>query len=53
MPVTTEEEAVRLVAHSVQKLGDAELVAAWVPGEQELRLTVVLGDAARGLAWVR
>ena len=49
MPITTEEEAVRLVAHSVQKLGDAELVAAWVPGEDELRLAVALGEGAQGL----
>ena len=50
MPVTTEDEAVELVAHSVRKLADAELVAAWVPEGQGLRLTVGLGDRATDLA---
>ena len=50
MPITTEDEAVELVAHSVRKLADAELVAAWVPAGHELRLTVGLGDRAADLA---
>ncbi|CAA9339473.1 MAG: Serine phosphatase RsbU, regulator of sigma subunit [uncultured Friedmanniella sp.] len=50
MPVTTEDEAVELIAHSVHRLADAELVAAWVPGGQGLRLAVGLGDRAADLA---
>ncbi|SDT03544.1 Histidine kinase [Friedmanniella luteola] len=52
LAVVTETEAVALVARSVQKLADAELVTAWVPepDRQQLRPAVGLGDRAETLA---
>ncbi|GAA1850943.1 GAF domain-containing protein [Microlunatus capsulatus] len=51
LAVVSEAEAVVLVARSVQKLADAELVAAWVPGGPDGALVpaATLGDRAEAL----
>jgi GAF domain-containing protein len=51
LAMVTEPEAVALVARSVQKLADAEMVTAWVPDlrGEELQLAVGLGDRAETL----
>ncbi|MFL6063114.1 MAG: histidine kinase [Friedmanniella sp.] len=48
LALATEREAVGLIAQSVQKLADAELVTAWTPGpSHDLLLgTVVMGDGS-------
>ena len=52
LAVVTGTEAVALVARSIQKLADAELVGAWVagPAADSLALAVALGDRADVLA---